>query len=394
MLNKKKENNDTINLEKLKELLLDSELLEELKNKTDNSVNIFDILKVSKFEIRHSNMLAWLLDAKENHGLGDDFIKRFISYLAKRCDSDDEALKLLMSNATFTIRREWKNIDLLLISPESKIVIVIENKFGSGEHDGQLFRYKNMISDRFWDYQQYYLYLTLDGHISSDPDVWCSLGYENIIEWIELSLNTSIINSEVSQILKQYLSILRREIMGYSREVIELCNKIYEKHKDALDLIYENINERDDISNILEKWGEDWIENEFITDYDYNSSGMTLRTSNLENIFPQTNNNKYWPCYYTIARFPFPTQIYIEFNSQGFDEEAIERFQMIKPAFNEKTLKNNWQWHRLKTWKLPDYNLDESEKFEDVSNNLKIEIERIIVNEIPKFEEQLIGIFD
>ena len=64
----------------LKELLLDSELLEELKSKVDNSVNIFDILRITNYEIRHSNILAWLFDSKENHGLGESFIKRLIGY--------------------------------------------------------------------------------------------------------------------------------------------------------------------------------------------------------------------------------------------------------------------------------------------------------------------------
>jgi Trp operon repressor len=33
--------------------------------------NIFRILRAARHEIRHSNMLAWLLTPDENHGLGD-----------------------------------------------------------------------------------------------------------------------------------------------------------------------------------------------------------------------------------------------------------------------------------------------------------------------------------
>lgn len=35
--------------------------------------NIFQILKISKNEIRHSNFLSWLLDPKGSHKLGDIF---------------------------------------------------------------------------------------------------------------------------------------------------------------------------------------------------------------------------------------------------------------------------------------------------------------------------------
>jgi hypothetical protein len=40
--------------------------------------NIFQILKISKNEIRHSNFLSWLLDPEGSHKLGDIFLKRFL----------------------------------------------------------------------------------------------------------------------------------------------------------------------------------------------------------------------------------------------------------------------------------------------------------------------------
>ena len=39
--------------------------------------NIFEILKISKTEIRHSNFLSWLLNPNGSHQLGDVFLKRF-----------------------------------------------------------------------------------------------------------------------------------------------------------------------------------------------------------------------------------------------------------------------------------------------------------------------------
>ena len=45
----------------------------ELKNP-----NIFQILKISNTEIRHSNFLSWLLDPLQSHKLGDIFLKRFL----------------------------------------------------------------------------------------------------------------------------------------------------------------------------------------------------------------------------------------------------------------------------------------------------------------------------
>ena len=58
----------------LRDFLLDEDCLEKLIPWT-GKFNIFDVLKISRTEIRHSNMLGWLLDPNENHGLGDKFLK-------------------------------------------------------------------------------------------------------------------------------------------------------------------------------------------------------------------------------------------------------------------------------------------------------------------------------
>ena len=43
----------------------------ELKNP-----NIFQILKISNTEIRHSNFLSWLLDPSQSHKIGDIFSEK------------------------------------------------------------------------------------------------------------------------------------------------------------------------------------------------------------------------------------------------------------------------------------------------------------------------------
>lgn len=49
--------------------------------------NIFDVLKIFRTEIRHSNMLAWLLNPNENHGFSDTFIRGVIQRIV---DYDNE----------------------------------------------------------------------------------------------------------------------------------------------------------------------------------------------------------------------------------------------------------------------------------------------------------------
>ena len=73
--------------EALREFLADSECLEPLSEWT-RRLNVFDVLKITNTEIRHSNVLAWLMDPAENHGLHDGVIRGFVAFAARRMVDD------------------------------------------------------------------------------------------------------------------------------------------------------------------------------------------------------------------------------------------------------------------------------------------------------------------
>ena len=43
-----------------------------------NKFNIFETLKITNTEIRHSNVLGWLFDPIENHNIKGQFLRKFI----------------------------------------------------------------------------------------------------------------------------------------------------------------------------------------------------------------------------------------------------------------------------------------------------------------------------
>ena len=138
--------------EALQNFLLDIDCLDELLPWTKR-FNLFDILKISRTEIRHSNMLGWLLNPNENHGLGDALLKSILQDVVRADSSRYDVFEtLLMDLYSFSVYREWKNIDLLLISSTERCAIAIENKIGSHEHDNQLARYRKTLES---DYPQY-----------------------------------------------------------------------------------------------------------------------------------------------------------------------------------------------------------------------------------------------
>ena len=241
--------NDNI-AKKLKDFLLNIECLSPLEK---SSFNIFDVLKIARTEIRHSNVLAWLLNPNENHGFGKAFIARLNSYIAKDgLVSDEVAFKLLtMKYSDIVVYREWQNIDILIESQKEKYILCIENKVDSQDHDGQLDKYYNVIEDKYPEFTKIYLYLTPEGlaPLQDSNSAWGCIKYETIIRIIEIELEKAIYDSETVSFIRSYLNTLRRETME-NNEIIELCQQIYAEHKEALDLIFENRPDR--LQNVSE----------------------------------------------------------------------------------------------------------------------------------------------
>ena len=167
--------------EALHNFLQDIECLDDL-NAWTSKLNLFDVLKISRNEIRHSNFLAWLLNPNENHGLGDKYLKGLLSRILKNSNKKNDVLNILLSDFySFNVYREWKNIDILILSDKEKLAVIIENKVTSNEHDNQLNRYKKTLEIEYPDYKKIFLYLTPDGLEPSDSD-WDILTYTDVVE--------------------------------------------------------------------------------------------------------------------------------------------------------------------------------------------------------------------
>ena len=255
-------------IQQLENLLL-SEDLEELNNATAN-FNIFNALKLQNNEIRHSNFLAWLLSPFETHKLGDYFLKEFLKS-AIRDYSLNEKISVPLRDIVFynlddtEIKREYKNIDLLLISRQRKFVCIIENKIWTGEHDCQLEKYAGIVFSEFKDYKKLYIYLSPTNasnfqlmerkcNGTNDNVYYIPMNYVQVHDVIEKTLRfkSKVINSDVKIFIEHYNNMLERNIMGQtSEEIITLCRKIYRENKDAIDLIIENNNIKADIYDVL-----------------------------------------------------------------------------------------------------------------------------------------------
>ncbi|BES63835.1 PD-(D/E)XK nuclease family protein [Gottschalkiaceae bacterium SANA] len=209
-----------------------------------NTPNFFQILKVERKEIRHSNFLAWLLDPNGSHGLSELFTKWFLRDIFSN-DKVNWMTEFDVEDLNFNqmiIKREWRSIDVLIEMPE--FIVAIENKVDSGEHSDQLRRYRETVKRFYPDRKHAFVFLSPTNLIpvdEEDSQRYIIYSYENLRRNIEilLDVNTERISEKVGFYLKDYLTILRRDIMK-DHESIELAKKLYQNHKEAFDFIFEN----------------------------------------------------------------------------------------------------------------------------------------------------------
>ncbi len=237
---------DNTDIKQLENFILNNPELDKLEDML-TIFNVFETLNIVNAEIRHSNVLAWLLSPQSNHGLGESFIKQLLKYFVSENKEFIKNFGLslfdfeIFDYNDIEIRREWKNIDILLLLKETSknVAVVIENKVTTDEHSNQLQRYKSIIDEEFPDYIKLFIFLTPEETIPSD-DSWVNFNYGTIAKLIDelLDKKKDSISENVYHFVKQYNTVLRRYIVGNS-EIEQICRQIYKKHAKALDLIFQ-----------------------------------------------------------------------------------------------------------------------------------------------------------
>lgn len=258
--------------EKLQNLWMQGSL-EELERKVDK-FNIFTALKLDNMEIRHSNFLAWLMNPRESHNIGDYFLKEFLKNAIKGFVCNDR-IKIkprdIIDKRFYEcdIRREYKNIDILIINEATNMLCLIENKIWSGEHSEQLERYAQIAEKEFKDYKKLHIFLTPESY-SNEPLLeriydkennksvyYVQMDYSQVVAAIEKTLKHRghIMPEGAKLFVEHYKKMVERNIMNkIDKEVKDFCRALYRDHKEAIDLIWkctDNVSE--DITTILKQ---------------------------------------------------------------------------------------------------------------------------------------------
>lgn len=222
--------------------LLDDANFKDL-SATEERFNIFDALGVRRQELRHSDFLSYLLDPSRPHGLGDSFLRDFLLNAISDAEIDlpdvfhGVPLRLESLNDV-RVTRERHNIDILL-EMEDRWLVAIENKIGAKEHGNQLQRYESRLKLMFPNLPILFLYLTPMG-VQASEDNWLSLSYGVVNDLVYKWSQSSNISEEVKVALVDYVEFLEGHVLEDSKTA-ELCRKIYQRHKQAIDLLIEHV---------------------------------------------------------------------------------------------------------------------------------------------------------
>ena len=261
--------------------------LEQLLEERRSEFDALTFLGISSLEKVHSRILAWLLDPKESHGVGDRFLRGFLRETAATAPTGGEYVGYLADESAFDwpatrVRQEWHRVvegregrlDILLINQKEGFLCGIENKIFSAEHSEQLTRYRRALAAAYPDFHRRHVFLSPGGTVplrEEERQYWIPVNYSTVLQLVEQTITqgNEPLRDDISSFLQQYSTTLRRRIVpDTTNNAQALARKIYIEHRAAIDFINANRpNYKEDGIAIVkaainrnDRWALDWQE--------------------------------------------------------------------------------------------------------------------------------------
>lgn len=389
---------------KLLNLLNDMEEIEDKLSEWLDETNIFQILKLSRTEIRHSSFLAYLLSPNESHKWQDKFFKSLLKTVIEENDRQNDSFDyfdlVLNDYNDLMIYREHKNIDIFLVSENNKVVMAIENKIGASESKHQLNKYQNYVDSHYGDYTKLFVFLTPERDEATSNN-WYLLSYYEIIEILERLIKIYGLDSKINFLVDDYLNSLRRDVIVDER-LQKICNRIYSQHQEALDLIFEN--KPDNLSVMSELYSEaiNNLEKEGLIISNPNHSGKSIirfETKEMNKVFPRLSsdyrggwgNHKAYSFEILNKDAKSSGKIKLAFTGKIEPQKRVVLEKTLS-HFDNRIKKSNWEWWTVGNWKLKKV---DPNFVDNIISTLGEEEREVIVKEITdSLRKQIVEIND
>ena len=206
--------------------------------------NTFDVLQYADYEIRHSNVLAWLLRPGDTHGIGARFLKWFVDQIDKRLPAAnaDRLPAIGFEASNVAVWRERDHVDITVLLKVERCLIAIENKVGpaSTDHVQQALGYERELREKHKDYKVRSVLLTTspDGNVEFPGIV--HVGWESVHEVIgRFHAEGRFQSCGVRTFVLQYLELVERwfgfaGVEGFNK-LLDDYHSILQKMRQVLD---------------------------------------------------------------------------------------------------------------------------------------------------------------
>ena len=271
---------------------------QEERNRKGENYNLFSILSIERYELKHSALIANLLDPKGSHGCGDAFLRAFFEIALKDLAYPFEDCTLPDSYTEYytgpIVGDTGGRIDILVKS--SRYGLIIENKIYAGDQDKQLIRYDNYGKETFGADGYLLVYLTLYGYDASKESTatksaeevgYLRLSYaEDILRWLEQCVRLADNKPLVRESLNQYIRTIKQlTYQDMNQENIQTIIDLAVDHPEVVatlsskrDAIAEGIREKYIFAK-LEKYADQkgWLYDDSESSYNEEEPKIRLR---------------------------------------------------------------------------------------------------------------------
>lgn len=196
----------------------------------------FEAVGMVSAEIRHCNFLGYMLNPFKPHGFDAVLLGAFLERTLAR----DTVLGLdLATLKDAEVRREWRNIDLLILLPKARQIVVVELKIDASQSVDQLERYRAIVETSWpaalgWKYT--YLFMTKHDEMPNDA-MWTEFKLHDLINAFgDIATAEEYRHAPALDTLGSYISMMRKHHLG-DKELEQRASELWAKHGDALSFL-------------------------------------------------------------------------------------------------------------------------------------------------------------
>ena len=201
--------------------------------------NAFDVLRYAEYEIRHSNVMAWLLDPRETHGIGREFLEWFLGEVKfPRKTGLPGTIIRGDGGQTVRVERERHYVDVMITleSDQGRWIVAIENKPGwaARGHYDQIRGYNDVLRKEYKGHSIRNVLLSASREGIEDEREIAHVSWRDVRAQVEKMHDAGAFGERaVAAFIRQYLAAVARMIGPEERDA-NYFRKLLDDHHSLL----------------------------------------------------------------------------------------------------------------------------------------------------------------